>query len=196
MIQEDRYRQITGEFTSTDAEVNRCIVDATQLLEEYLGRPLALAERTEEMRPDRRGSLWPKATPITVAASYTIDGHALRGTPPFSSAVWMLDPETSVEVTYTGGWADERDDAWVTGDEPVLPYCIARDLAWAAHRLAHPAGVQSATGFPAGASSVSLGDASVSFGATGPGAVQDTTGWWSRQTRGYRYAPVYTTSCA
>lgn len=193
MIGVTRYQQITGDFVSTDAEVERCIADAVQQLEEYLDRPLALAERTENMRPDRRGRLWPKAVPITEADGYEIDGHALTGALPFGPAVGFIDPQSFLPVTYTGGWVDESPDDWDPEVTPrTLPYCIARDLAWAAHRLAHPAGTSTATGFPAGATSVHLGDASVGFGAAGPVAVQDTSSWWSKQTRGYRYAPVHT----
>lgn len=191
MIQADRYRQITGDFASTDAEVERCITDATELLEGYLNRPLALLERTEEMRPDRRGRLWPKATPITESASYEIDGLALTGTAPFGPLASFIDPVSFITVEYTGGWQDERAVDWVPGATPALPYCIARDIAFAANRMANPAGVTTATGFPAGATSVRLGDAAVTFGTQGPGAAQDTSSWWSRTTRGYRYMPVH-----
>lgn len=191
MIRVDRYRQITGDFASTDAEVERCITDAVELLEGYLDRPLAEAERAENMRPDRRGRLWPKATPILEADGFEIDGISLTGTAPFGPLASFIDPTSFITVTYTGGWTDERPDDWTAGVTPVLPYCIARDLAFAANRMANPAGVTTATGFPAGATSVRLGDAAVTFGTSGPGAAQDTTSWWSRQTKGYRDAPVH-----
>lgn len=193
MISVTRYRQITGDHGSTDAEVTRCVADAVDLLEEVLDRPLASAERTENMRPDRLGRLWPRATPIAEADTYEIDGLALTGASPFGPAVGFLDPSTFLAVTYTGGWTDERPEEYDPEDAAnvPLPYCIARDLAWAAYRLAHPEGAQTATGFPAGATSVRLGDASVSFGAAGPATAGDTSAWWTKATKGYRYAPIH-----
>lgn len=190
MISVERYRQITGDLDSNDPEVERCVTDAVELLQEYLGRELAEAERTEAMRPDRQGRLWPKVTPILIATGYTIDGLALVGSSPFSPAVDFIDPTSSIEVTYTGGWVDQSVDGYDTAATNQPPGCIVRDLALAAHRLAHPAVVSS--DFPEGATSVRLGDAAVTFGPSGAGAVTSTDSWWSRRTRGYRYAPIHT----
>lgn len=180
MIDANRYRQITGDHTSTDAEIDRCVTDAQALLEEYLGRPLQLAERTEAIVPDRNGMLWPRVTPIVEAEGWTIDGLGLVGT-----AVWFGALATT-DVTYRGGW--ERPDA-EDPEGPVLPTCIQRDLAGAAYRLAHPQ-ISTVAGIIPGAESVRLGDAAV----TGKhlGGAEDTNGWWSRQTRAYRHTSIGT----
>ncbi len=191
MITPERYQQITGDHTSADAEVNRCIADAVAELEEYLDRPLAEAERTESMRPDRHGNLWPRATPIIEAEGYEIDGLALVGSSPFGPGWDFLDPSTGVEVTYTGGWADQTAEDFDAEADNQLPFCIVRDLAWAAYRLARPSLAAQATTVPTGANSVRLGDAAVTFGPGGASATGDSRGWWSPRTRGYRYAPVH-----
>src|SRR5690606_23749562 len=121
---------------------------AVELLEDYLGRPVELAERTEAMRPDRDGWLWPKATPITDAGDYDIEGYGLVGSHWGGGSI--IDPAITVEVTYTGGWTDE-----------TLPACIARDLAFAAWRLANP--TLPTADVAANATSVRLGDAAITF---------------------------------
>jgi hypothetical protein len=188
MISVDRYRQITGDFTSADAEITRCVTDATADLEEYLDRPLAYGERTEGMRPDSHGRLWPKATPLVSAEGYELDGLAIVGAAPFGVLASFIDPTNVITVTYVGGWLDPRDEE-SAGE--TLPQCIQQDIAWAAHRHAHPQGLSSQVGLPAGATSVRLGDAAVTYGAGGARAVQDTSSWWSKRTKGYRWAPVH-----
>lgn len=180
MITAIRYAEITGDGTSAASAVSARIEEAVELLEDYLDRPLASAERTEQIRPDRHGHLWPKATPITAAEGYEIDGYMLRGPGPFGLG-WPLDPLTTVEVTYTGGWTTD-----------TLPAGIERDLAWAAYRLLHPSS-PALSDAPANATSVRLGDAAVTFkGTAGDVALGDTDSWWSKRTRSYRYVPVHT----
>lgn len=182
MITADRYRALTRDTASDDIDVEEAIVDAQDLLEEYLGRPLETAERTEELAPDRGGMIWPAATPITEAEGWTIDGLGLVGT-----SVAFPDVVTT-SVTYTGGWArpDYGEEEAPEG-VPVLPTCLQRDLALAAYRLLHPT-IATLAGVPTGASSVSLGDASIS--GEGLGRAESTDSWWSSRTRGYRHAPV------
>jgi hypothetical protein len=179
MITALRYAEITGDTDSYATDVTARIEEAVEMLEDYLDRPLESDERTEAMRPDRHGRLWPKATPITDGGDYEIDGLALLSASPF--AIGFIGSEVTVEVTYTGGW---------TAD--TLPSCIERDLAFAAYRLLHPPTLGSSE-FPDGATSVRLGDAAVTFGPGGAGVVAgDTDSWWSRRTRAYRYASVHT----
>lgn len=182
MISVERYRTITGDEDSAASAVSARIEEAQEILEDYLDRPLESDERTESMRPDRHGRLWPRATPITDGGDYEVNGLALVGGTPFSFG--FIDPTTSVSVTYTGGW---------TAD--TLPSAIERDLAYAAYRLGHLPTLGS-TEYPEGAVSVRLGDAAVQFGPDGAGAVSasagDTDGWWSKRTRSYRYAPIHT----
>lgn len=180
MISVERYRVITGDDESAASAVSARIEEAQEMLEEYLDRPLDSDERTESLRPDRHGRLWPRATPITDGGDYEVNGLALVGGTPFTFG--LVDPTTSVAVTYTGGW---------TAD--TLPSAIERDLAFAAYRLGHVATLGS-TEYPEGAVSVRLGDAAVQFGPGGAGAVGtgDSDTWWSRRTRSYRYAPIHT----
>lgn len=177
----ERYRSITGDEATAASAVSARIEEAVELLEEYLDRPLESGEQTEVVRPDRRGHLWPKATPITDGGDYTIDGLALVGASPWPFT--FTDPATSLTITYTGGW---------TAD--TLPGCIARDLAYAAYRLEHPPAL-GVSDFPEGATSVRLGDAAVSFGPGGApssSVAGSTDAWWSKRTRSYRYAAVHT----
>lgn len=181
MITADRYAVLTGDSTSVEADVDQAVTDATALLVEYLGRGLAYGEHVESLVPDRDGRLWPRVTPIDVAEGWTIDGLALLGT----RLAWFWGEET-VEVTYTGGWADARE---ATPDGPDLPTVLQRDLAMAAYRLLHPT-ISTLNQITPGATSVRLGDAAVT--GSNLGAADSTDAWWSRRTRGYRYAPIGT----
>lgn len=177
MITAVRYGEITGDTVTAEVTVTAKVEEAVEMLEDFLDRPLAEAERTEALRPDRQGRLWPRATPISDGGGYDIDGLALVGGSPFRFG--FVDPTTAVEVTYTGGW---------TAD--TLPACIERDLAWAAYRLLHV--TAPSTAVPANVTSVQLGDASMTFkGTAGAVAPGDTDAWWSRRTRSYRYAPIH-----
>lgn len=179
MITAVRYAEITGDTSTAASAVSARIEEAVEILEDYLDRPLASDERTETIVPDRWGRLWPKATPISDGGDYEVDGYALLSAP-FGWPSGFLGSDGGVTVTYTGGWADD-----------ALPSCIERDLAWAAYRLLHPGDTAGLTTLPAGATSVHLGDASVTFGPGGAPSPQGTDAWWSKRTRSYRYAPVH-----
>lgn len=182
----DRYRAITGDETTDDITASALIEEATILLEEALDRPLASAVRTERMHPRRDGTFAPHAVPVTVADDYTIDGYSLKTTtfPSFTPF-----PDTTAEgtdVTYTGGWVERTANVGATN---ALPLHIERDLAWAAWLLRDPTTVQQAATLPAGASSVSLGDAAVTFREGAPTVTLGEAGIrWSRRTLGYRYS--------
>jgi hypothetical protein len=178
LVSVERYRAITGDETTAASACSALIEEATEELAEILDRPLELAEHTERMRPTRDGKLWPRATPITVAADYTIDGLALLsafygwpGGVPFPVA-----PE-GIEVTYTGGWTDE-----------TVPTCIARDIAMAAWLLGQPLNAVGISA-PVGVKSVSVGDQAVTFDDDVPGNVVAArlAAVWSRRTLSYRY---------
>ena len=72
-------------------------------------------------------------------------------------------------MTYTGGWSAS-----------TLPRAIRNDICWAVRQAVRG----EAARVLAGASSVALGDASVSFAGTGAPDQGDAR--WSRQTRRYR----------
>jgi len=179
-----RYRAITGDQASSDEAVSARIEEATELLEGELGRPLEQAERTERMQPTRDGLLWPLATPLAAATDYTIDGHALRGSSPFPSGWDFIGGETALDVTYTGGWVERTANP---GSAFRLPVHIERDIAFAAQALGQ---TPTPLAVPAGASSVSLGDASVTFKDGYHPDPADAGVSWSKETLGYRYRRV------
>jgi len=177
-----RYRAITGDQASSDEAVSARIEEAIELLEGELGRPLEQAERTERMYPTRDGLLWPQATPLVAAEGYTIDGHALNGT-----FVWWVNDHVvtmAVDVTYTGGWVERTANP---SSAFRLPVHIERDLAFAAQALGQ---TPTPLAVPAGASSVSLGDASVTFKDGYHPDPADAGVSWSAETLGYRYRRV------
>lgn len=184
----ERYRAITGDTTSTPSEVTARIELAEGELAEVLDRPLAHSARTETLTPTRDGRLWPRATPITVADGWTIDGISLIGPGPLSAPMTWPDQPTSIEVTYSGGWVERTANPAAAN---AVPACVERDLAVAAYVVGHPTALTST--IPAGATSVRLGDAAVTFGASG--ASGNVVGdqlrkAWSRRTLGYRYRVV------
>lgn len=192
MLSSERYQRHTGDTSQDDDDVDDAIALAVEMLEEVLGRPLAEDERTERLFPDVRGRMWPRATPIATAAGYVIDGLAIRSSGPFVNLGPPFSTVDYLTVTYTGGWvahpaADDEDPIPVN----VLPLSIERDLAFAAYRLLHPAPLM--TQLPVNAGSATVGDVSVA-GAGGKALrpPSDTTGWWSRRTLAYRYAPLST----
>lgn len=170
----ERYRVITGDSTSASATVEQALGDAQALLEDDLGRGLESEERTERLRifygsSFPGGRVYPTVTPVTDADDFTLVGTAaLDGASP-SGGPFDTSQPSYAEVTYTGGW---------TADD--VPACIERDIAWAAYRLLRPAEMAAV---PAGATSVSMGDASVSF-AAGQSAGEAGISW-SRATRRY-----------
>jgi hypothetical protein len=178
----ERYQAITGDTTTAASAVSARIEEAVDLLEEELDRPLEETERTEIMWPSRDGIwLWPRATPIMVAAGYKIEGNGLRS----AGLGWLgNDPfltDRTVTVTYTGGWVERTANPAATNR---LPVHIERDLAWVAYALGHPNVI--AQQIPAGASSVRLGDVAISFaGAAGSRTVDEMSIRWSQRTRSY-----------
>jgi hypothetical protein len=178
-----RYRAITGDLLTLDVTVTAAIELAEEDLAEALERPLAEGTRTERMIPTRDGWLWPKATPIVDAPDRTINGLGLE-------PVWNGWPcRDAVDVTYTGGWVERTANPTATNR---LPLCIEEDLAWAARRSMCPdADGIDVDAIPAGATSVRLGDAAVTF--AGDGAAGQRPGFerggrkWSRRTLSYRH---------
>lgn len=185
LVTELRYRAITGDTATADGAVTARIEEATDLLEEFLERPLESAVRTEAMWPDRIGVLRPLATPITVAADYTIGfgGMTLTGTGPFTSVLGAPFglPAGGVSVVYTGGFVERTANPTAAHR---LPAQIERDIAWAAYAIGHRDAILA--GLPAGAASVSVGDVSVSFTGGARGSGDDMTIRWSATTRRYR----------
>jgi hypothetical protein len=166
-----RYRVITSDSTSASATIEQALADAQALLEDDLGRGVESEERTERLRIHYGatfpgGRVYPAVTPITEAGDYTLVGvAALDGASP-SGGPFDTSHPSYASVTYTGGW---------TTDD--VPACIERDIAWAAYRLMRPAELAAV---PAGVTSVSMGDASVSFDR--PRSAGEAGISWSRAT--------------
>lgn len=158
LVTYERYVEITGDTTTASATVEARLVDAQGLLEDTLGRPLETGERTERMRiynVDGVATVYPSAVPVTDAGDYTQVGDGLVGATPIGGVAFGV-PQGHAEVVYTGGFDPDETDP----DEPAyLPRSIERDIAWAAHALTHHPSSQ----IPAGATSVRLGDAAVTY---------------------------------
>lgn len=181
LVTVERYQVITGDTSTAASAASAAIEDATSLLSEALGRPEALksAERTEIVHVDAGGVCRPLAVPITVAAGYDFDTAALYGASPDSTPFRGLlasELPSTLSVTYTGGWVER----WANlGAANALPASMEADIAWCAHARLRPG---QGLAVPAGASSVSVGDASVSFGAGGAPARSESGYAWSKGT--------------
>lgn len=162
-----RYRSVTGDTTSTEADITEALAEAQTLLEDALRRPLEEAERTERLRV-LDGRVYPSATPISDGGALTVEGDALTGATPVTSLVGITDSDHAT-VTYTGGYTTA-----------TVPRCIERDIAWAAHAVLRPSSVAAV---PVGATSVRLGDAAVTYAKPARGGQQFG---WSPQTLRYR----------
>jgi hypothetical protein len=178
-----RYRALTGDTSTAASAVEDAIDEATDLLVDALGREVVHAERTERLEPTRDGWVWPTVVPITAAPGWTVDGYGLRGT--FGPA-WP-DDNGRVEVTYSGGWVERTANPDAAHR---LPAYIERDLAYAAHALVHAEPAATSSPYPDGAVSVSLGDASVTFGPDGPPSPSADLVTWSRRTLAWQNKTV------
>lgn len=151
------YRTITKDTVTPDADATGAITEAQELVEAYLKRPLDAAVRTEQCLVYPKNRLYPLATPIASVTSpgggSIVNGEYIRGVAVIPALLeW---DETSpgfnyVSVTYTGGYTS------ITAPRP-LKRAVA-ELACAIAQSSIPGGQ-----YPVGATSVSLGDASVSF---------------------------------
>lgn len=180
-----RYRTIAADTVTPDLVATDALEFAAELLEEDLGRPLDEAERTETMWLDRAGWVWPRANPIISVATpgWIPEGDLLRPAVAWQPTgdILLGHPEATVDITYTGGWVERTANPAAPNR---LPASIEADLAWAAHALTHRNSLASSV--PAGATSVRLGDVSVSFGPGGAAAELDMTIRWSRRTMRWR----------
>lgn len=178
LVTVDRYQLITGDTVSAATAVTGALLDAQALLEEELQRDLDQRERTERVYPQADGRVWPKVTPIiSTVDDLRADGDSLYATSPFGAPPF-IDPTGFLDLTYTGGYLERT----ANPDAPNrLPEHVERDLAFAAYLLMHPTLPAPGT---AGATSVSQGDAAITFGADGPPAGTDgqVSSCWSKAT--------------
>jgi hypothetical protein len=167
LISVDTYREITGDASSASAVVETAVQGAQRLLEEQLQRGLELEERTERMRVFPDGRVYPRCTPLVTGPSgSTISGSSLLGAGPAGS---FVEPDDRTAVTYTGGFdPDEEDRSAVT----FVPVELQRAVAWGARAIITPGdGLE----VPSGATSVTVGDVSVSWGPGGSPATGEIT---------------------
>jgi hypothetical protein len=100
-----------------------------------------------------------------------------------------LWPINGVDLTYTGGWVERTANPDATNRLPIF---IEADLAWAAYQIARPARAAAALDIPEGATSLTLGDAAVSFGPKGAVATAPAEARikWSPRTLGYKWMRI------
>jgi hypothetical protein len=182
------YRSVTEDTDTLDILVSARLEDAADRLAELLDRPLAEAQRDELMIPMRDGTVMPRATPIvTPPTGWIADGDRLiAGT----LVAWPdpLNPSLpGPTLTYTGGWVERTANP---SADNRLPWSIVEDICWHAWHAGQSRRPSTLTA-PAGATSVRLGDASVTFGPNGaPGASAVASRYcWSSATMRYRYRP-------
>jgi hypothetical protein len=167
IVSEDRYRLITLDTASTDVQVTARIEQATAMVEDVLQRPLEAEERTEILPVTRWSRVYPKATPIASVTSPTgaeiEDSATLRSVTP-DSQPWtdwdtygLVYGQPKATVTYIGGW-NARDSG--SPASTLVPATVERAVAQLAHAL-----VRQPDTVLVGATSVSLGDVSVTYGS-------------------------------
>jgi hypothetical protein len=162
LLTHDYYMAVTGDTASSAEAFATAASSAQELLEDAVGRvgQLEHAERTETLTLEADGYLYPRAVPLVDAdAGWQVRDNALHGgSIDLASFVGLLGTEypTDVTVTYRGGYTTA-----------TLPEYAMRDLALATYLLLHPMDLVAATAIPAGATSASVGDVSLSFGPAG-----------------------------
>lgn len=174
-----RYQSFTGDTTTASAVVWPAILEAQELLEDELGR-IGLLEDDGDDKTERLriyddnvlgGVVYPTAVPITDPGDYTQVGAGLTGAAPDGGPyLWAVPEERYATVVYQGGY-----------DDDTVPAYMARDLAFAAYQLLH---ADTLVGIPAGATSVRLGDAAITYASPTSGGTSGIS--WSKQTLRHR----------
>lgn len=167
----DGYRVHTGDLTTAGTVVTGALVEAEELLDEALRRHLAWQERTDTLRIHPDGRVYPPAWPIT-DADLTIDGRALLGAAadetPFVGTFSTLTVNTAT-ITWTGGFDDGTNSTRLPATLRHAVYDLAKALA------------QDHQPIPVGATSVSVGDVSISYGSGSSGDLDALVpGLWYR----------------
>lgn len=188
-----QYVTHTGDTVSPSATVEANLAVAERMVEDYLRRELASAERSEEMKVWPNGLVYPKHVPVTsvqASARYEVKNEAIIKyvTPDdlVSEVVgnWS-DPDDgyphsrpTATVTYVGGWTSE-----------TMPVSIVRVVALAAQALTVPG-----TAPKLGVKQASVGDVSVTYandsGSNGTEALDSLVPLASVMLYGYRWRPL------
>lgn len=168
LVTVDYYRLVTGDEATSDSAASAFLAEAQQLVGEALHRELEYAERTEALTV-RRGRVYPSAVPVAaVAPASATAGTVLCGG--FAVGVSSVSPLTWPELEEQGAAYDDVRASYAPASLTYsggytslsLPFTLRRAIARVAGALA--AGDVSTR--PAGATSVSLDGASVSYGPT------------------------------
>lgn len=150
------YRRLTADRDSYDGDILNSLIDAQRFVEDYCGRWFESDERTEKvyLHCDK---VYPRALPVTVVPSgYDIDGYAVtRLTDP---GYYTVTRPVTINLVYTGGFEPED-----------MPVEVQMAVARLAHRLLTP------SEFPAGATSVAVGDVSYSGAGLSASEMDSTT---------------------
>jgi hypothetical protein len=163
----DRYVSLTGDTTTAVSAVEARIPDAEQAVSEFLGRPLEYGEYTDRLHIDVDGRVYPKAIPVSsvpASATYqvwdsrclsyvTAAGDFLTEWPDMGDG--YLERQPRADVTYTGGWT-----------AATAPLRLLQAIAQATYGLSNPTPLTDAS---VGATSVSVGDAAITWEAGKPG---------------------------
>jgi len=194
------YQWVTKDTTSVDADVERALDEALELVEDDTHRKLAYAQHTETLYVYRNGMVYPTNSPVASVSSPTnLASTAIQGagvylgvnipTPAIVNAGdWQAAVPPQAAVTYMGGF-----QPWGTTDGPTpqLPMTLARVLCRVSFLILHPSTVLS--GVPVGAKSASVGDVSISgvldaFIVVDPSIGRDLKPYRKRQVRAWQRA--------
>jgi hypothetical protein len=188
LLSEARYRLITGDKDTAEAQVNQAAADAQSLLEDTLSRSVETGTYTENLpliSDPETGILacFPTVYPVVS----TVDGLTVRfdtvyGASPVSSPVTPGDYGAIfplvASITYTAGWDPTVTDR---NDPTFLPGYVERDLAFVAYHLLRPAIVLAV---PVNALNARSGDAAVTY--KDPQSPAETGVVWSKQTLSWK----------
>ena len=143
----DKYRFVTGDTETIAGDVSDALGLALEVVEEYLGRRLALDEYTETL-PVLKYRVYPTHTPVVAATGYLVRGNAL--------VVGWENWDTSgtyATITYTGGY-----------DATTLPTRLAMAICNLAQSFIEDAKPATESAVPEGITSIGLGDLRVTYG--------------------------------
>lgn len=175
LISEVTYRRISGDVLTQSPECSALIEDATNMVEEYLGRWLEAGTYTEVTKVGPNGVVYPRAIPLSsvpASASYEMrDTATLRGVDPDDTPFvgWDFldsDPASGAIVgPAVVGYAARQPVTTVTYDggytEATLPATLKRYICLLAAALRAP-GQGGAQGVSPLRTTASVGDVSVS----------------------------------
>jgi hypothetical protein len=166
LLTEQQYREFTGDQSLPISDVLTiagCLDWAERKLQEYLGRYISSAERTETLDVDKYGKAYPAAVPVTSLPSSAVGSITLLGddcivfgdvwgTDLITDRVSWGDGDHTETVVYTGGFVYATAPAALVEGICALTY-------WKAHTRYNPADQK------ANATQIRVGDVALGFDA-------------------------------